>query len=728
MLAGRTQDKPGEDKPLLVQLAESKPDSTRIDILVQLANYYFYKISLLNRMDSVVFYLKETQQLNEAFHFTTLQNRINILNAKYAWKLNPDQDAKNVFIPVIDICKNTGDKPNEGQAWVELAARLGRAQESTDFKIICYQNAIESARQMHDNYSEMTLLRYIADIHLQQGKLDLATKELFDLLKEKEKAGSSNVMQTYDLLAAVYITKGVYDSALMYALKTIKTMEATGDSTFAVTFYSRLHGIYANIGKPSQSKEWEKKLTNNILRNYDVTSPFEPITATAAVLVNEGKAREALKLILHEVSKKKPETINDQRLIQRALGSCYDALQKYDLAENCYIEMIRLGNEQKNIALNFSKAMDHYEIGVFYFKRGNYKKARSFLETAIENGGKNGSLQNFKDFHLYLFRVDSALGNYTGAIKHLRQSNQITDSIFSVTRNKQIEELQIVYETEEKDKNFKVLEGKEKLVQVKLQHAESTRNWIIAGASMLLIIAGLLYRQTLMRKKNNRIIENKNDQLQHLVTENEWLLKEVHHRVKNNLHTVIGLLESQAAYLQDDALKANEISKHRVYAMSLIHQQLYKAEDIKTIDMSVYLPELLDYLTESFDTGRKIRFRRDIEPLKLGVSQAIPIALIVNEAVTNSIKYAFIAGKQGMITVSMHEKDGKINLVISDDGIGIDPVLINTVSTSMGLKLMKGLTEDIEGDIHFIHDNGTRIMISFYPDSPNDYKTLSKNN
>ncbi len=92
--------------------------------------------------------------------------------------------------------------------------------------------------------------------------------------------------------------------------------------------------------------------------------------------------------------------------------------------------------------------------------------------------------------------------------------------------------------------------------------------------------------------------------LQHLLTEKEWLLKEVHHRVKNNLQTVIALLESQAENLQDDALKANEISKHRIFAMSLIHHQLYKGEDIKTIDMSVFRPELLDYLSGSFGTER----------------------------------------------------------------------------------------------------------------------------
>jgi two-component sensor histidine kinase len=266
------------------------------------------------------------------------------------------------------------------------------------------------------------------------------------------------------------------------------------------------------------------------------------------------------------------------------------------------------------------------------------------------------------------------------------------------------------------------------LGRVQLQSTKNTRNWIIAGAFLLLIIAALLYRQTIVRRQNNRIINNKNELLQHLVIEKEWLLKEVHHRVKNNLHTVIGLLESQAANLQDDALRANEISKNRIYAMSLIHQQLYSAEDIKTIDMDVYLAELLDYLGESFGTGRQIRFQLDIAPLKLGVGQAIPIGLIVNEAVTNSIKYAFLPGSQGNIRVNMHQSADRISLAITDDGIGIDPAITSGKSASMGLKLIKGLTRDIDGEIDFTNENGARIDINFKPDPLNEISPFSKYN
>ena len=208
--------------------------------------------------------------------------------------------------------------------------------------------------------------------------------------------------------------------------------------------------------------------------------------------------------------------------------------------------------------------------------------------------------------------------------------------------------------------------------------------------------------------------------LQHLLTEKEWLLKEVHHRIKNNLHTVICLLQSQAAYLENDALKAIENIQHRIYAMSLIHQKLYQSDDIKTIDMAKYVPELVKYLEDSFDISDQIEFKLRIDPVSLNISHAIPLGLIINEAVSNSIKYAFPGKRKGEILISLVDNGEQIKLELADDGIGMPQNTYQTEQESLGLELMKGLSEDIEADISFDVKNGTRITIIFRPDALND--------
>jgi two-component sensor histidine kinase len=183
--------------------------------------------------------------------------------------------------------------------------------------------------------------------------------------------------------------------------------------------------------------------------------------------------------------------------------------------------------------------------------------------------------------------------------------------------------------------------------------------------------------------------------------------------VKNNLHTVICLLQSQALYLEDDALKAIEISRQRIYAMSLIHQKIYQSEDIKTVDMTNYIPEFIGYLRESFGNPAHIQFQLTIDPVKLDVSQAIPIALIVNEAVTNAIKYAFPDRRPGTITILLQQLEDHMKLTVKDNGVGMDQVLLDIELNSLGIQLMKGLAREINGAISFDIDQGTRISLIF---------------
>jgi len=187
----------------------------------------------------------------------------------------------------------------------------------------------------------------------------------------------------------------------------------------------------------------------------------------------------------------------------------------------------------------------------------------------------------------------------------------------------------------------------------------------------------------------------------------------VHHRVKNNLHTVICLLESQARYLEEDALRAIESSQNRIYAMSLIHQKLYQSDDIGTIDLDIYLRELASYLSDSFGSPANIRLHLMLEKVKLSLAQAIPLGLIVNEAVTNSFKYAFPNKRSGKITITLDRTDSNIELIIADNGIGMHTVSNGNLPKSLGLDLIRGLTTELEGAVFFEDGNGTRIKVVF---------------
>jgi two-component sensor histidine kinase len=200
-----------------------------------------------------------------------------------------------------------------------------------------------------------------------------------------------------------------------------------------------------------------------------------------------------------------------------------------------------------------------------------------------------------------------------------------------------------------------------------------------------------------------------------LLREKEWLLREVHHRVKNNLQIVMSLLSSQASYLEDEkALLAIQESQNRIHAISLSHQKLYMSEKIALIDMASYIREVVEYLHDSLQMQDQVRFHLSVEPIELSGALAVPLGLIINEAVTNSLKYAFPGARQGQVRIDLQQSDGSdCVLTIADDGIGLRPDFDLSRSRSLGMNLMKGLSKQLDGSLKIESADGLTIQVRF---------------
>lgn len=257
--------------------------------------------------------------------------------------------------------------------------------------------------------------------------------------------------------------------------------------------------------------------------------------------------------------------------------------------------------------------------------------------------------------------------------------------------------------------------------QSKLEKSKLLINFSVGVILLLFIIIGLFYNHYQLKQKNNKKLELKekeisrqNINLQNLVLEKEWLIKEIHHRVKNNLQTVMSLLNSQTEFIEDNlALSTIKSSQHRIHAMSLIHQKLYMTENIASINMPVYINELIEYLRDAFNLEQNIHFRLEIEELELEISQAIPLGLILNEAVTNAIKYAFPDHTNGLISITLlSTSPSRYLLTIQDNGMGFS-IDAHKENTSFGMSLIKGLSEDLDGVFSIENNNGTLIKLAF---------------
>ncbi len=214
------------------------------------------------------------------------------------------------------------------------------------------------------------------------------------------------------------------------------------------------------------------------------------------------------------------------------------------------------------------------------------------------------------------------------------------------------------------------------------------------------------------------ITERKNieTQLARSLKEKELLIKEIHHRVKNNLQVVSSLLKLQSTSIKDK--EARDIlldSQNRVQSMALVHQKLYQSADLANINLNEYIPQLLHHLLHSFKSkGSKINLNMDIEDITIGIDTAIPCGLVINELVSNSLKHAFPANGSGSIDVKLSAGGSdEYTLIIKDSGIGFPDSVDFRNTASLGLQLVSTLVNQIDGKIEMSEGDGTTFVIKF---------------
>jgi PAS domain S-box-containing protein len=197
--------------------------------------------------------------------------------------------------------------------------------------------------------------------------------------------------------------------------------------------------------------------------------------------------------------------------------------------------------------------------------------------------------------------------------------------------------------------------------------------------------------------------------------EKEILLKEIHHRVKNNLQVISSILNLQSSFVKDkQTLEILDESRNRIRSMAMIHENLYRTTNFSSIDFKAYLENLSQNLISSYHVQRsRIHLRTEMEQVELVLDQAIPCGLLVNELITNSLKYAFVDREEGEIYIELKEVSGKVELRIEDNGVGLPGDYNILKSDTLGLQLVSTLTEQLDGQISVVSRRGTKYLITF---------------
>jgi len=249
-----------------------------------------------------------------------------------------------------------------------------------------------------------------------------------------------------------------------------------------------------------------------------------------------------------------------------------------------------------------------------------------------------------------------------------------------------------------------LISNQNQLKETQLTKEKRVRGLLIGSAILLLFSAIAILRLYRKQRIKNNLIQKQADEL-------EVLMKEIHHRVKNNMQIVSSLLDLQSITIKDDhAAEAVKEGKNRVQSMALIHQHLYQEGNIRGIKMDEYINTLTRNLFSSYNISPdKIVFRTDIENLNLDVDTVIPLGLIINELVSNSLKYAFDNTDKGTVSISLKEKDDSLELLVRDDGRGFPTGLDIHKNQSFGLQLITAFAQKLKARLDFYNDNGAIV-------------------
>ena len=698
---------PRKEPQLRAELRKAASGTDSIRVLLDLSNLYFNKpFKKKPDLKKAMAYAEEAVALSRRLKDASGYNAGQLFMGYIHGEFN-EMTAEENILPLLN---DTAKVDLLLALSYRYRAKTGETEAADRLKGIAHaQKARELSVRLHLPKKEVLALFDIAAIHVDQRDT-VAGKELQTLIARHQAMGNRNLQYIYNRLALVEWLSAHYDKALYYSHETIKNMRETGDSLAAGDWYLFHAIINYHIDQFQQTFDYSEMA----IRSYAVHAGEYQINIAASKAVSAlrkmKKYTEAVEF-LKRIDRDYPsDDATDIAWHTSDISDIYRDMKQYDKAE---IYLRKADEMNKTYHISSANAFDR-RFGQLYVESHQYEKAKPYIERCLAE--KANTPAGISYLHYLMFLVDSATGNYLSAMGHLHKNHAFFDTSVAQKRAQEIQKLMIQFETKEKEDKLKLQDKDIALQKQELSRSKLVRNITIGSTILFLIIAFLLFRSFRNKQRSNRIITQKNEALQRLVTEKEWLLKEVHHRVKNNLHTVICLLESQAFHLENDALKAIETSQHRIYAMSMIHQKLYQSDDIKTIDMTSYLPDFIEYLRQSFGSPPNILFQLNVDPVKMTVSQAVPVALIVNEAVTNSIKYAFPDNRPGHISIDLLDVGDKIKLSVMDNGIGISRDLVNSESNSLGLELMEGLSFEMHAEISIESSGGTRITIQIAKD------------
>lgn len=523
-------------------------------------------------------------------------------------------------------------------------------------------------------------------------------------MEHAKKAKSSYYQASFlNLTAGMYQDKGDFDKAIQYYLEALKMAEDGKESEMIASVANNIAEAYSDAGRPiGFTRPYYEKSLQEVLprKNWQYAGMIHSNMAKEYMLAgNKDSAQIEIQASIDYLNRVKMKGYV-YATCATDIGEILTKLQSYKNAEQYLLEAYHILDSLKT---KDNKLIVLSALANLYVESAQYNKAIERARLLLELAGQYQSKLFLRNAYRVLSETAEKRGQTDSALVYYKNYKRWNDSVFNDNKERTIANAE--------SKAKLTIQAKEN-EQLKVSNSRLRNNSLLAAAvACILLLTALVivfaYRKI---KQKNLVLEMQKQVIEKQSGEKGLLLKEIHHRVKNNLQVVSSLLNLQAASITDqEAIDALMASQKRVKAISLIHQNLYGFEELSTVSFNLYIHELYNDLRQLYNKGNiELICSTEPENLVFDIEKSVPLGLIMNEVMINALKYAFEKQEQGTITISCKaEADGQLTLRIADNGVGLPKPFDSLEADSLGFRIIRELTRQLKGTVSCEVNNGT---------------------
>jgi|GEM_PF-1930972 len=533
-----------------------------------------------------------------------------------------------------------------------------------------------------------------------EGCLKMYEQGIFYAKKAKSKYYESAIL---NLIAGMHQDKGDFDKAIQFFLEAVKAAEESKSSEMIAFSANCIAEAYSDAGRPiGFTRPFYEKALREVLprENWQYAGMIHSNMAKEYMMA--GNADSAMMETAASIGYLNRVKIKGYVYATCAtdIGEMLTRLKAYKEAEQYLLQAYHILDSLKT---KDNKLIVLSALSNLYVESGQYNKALERGRALLYLAGQYKSKIFLRNAYKVLSETAAKKGLADSALFYYKAYKHWNDSIFNENKEKTIANAE--------SRMKETLQAKEN-EQLKSTNTRLRNNSLLAAAAacILLLAAFLIVLANRKIKQKNLVLETQKQLIEKQSAEKDILLREIHHRVKNNLQVVSSLLNLQAASITDQkAIDALMASQKRVKAISLIHQNLYAFEDLSTVSFTLYIKELYHDLRQLYNKGNiELICTTEPENLVFDIEKSVPLGLIMNEVMINALKYAFEKQDRGTITISCKaEADDQLMLRIADNGVGLPKPFDSLEADSLGFRIIRELTRQLKGTVSCEVNNGT---------------------